>query len=65
MLRMINDSCEPWLVWIIANLMCFVSGAEVNAALTNAAFKLRDAEDVPAKHWGTITDHRAVRGRAN
>ena len=52
MLRTITDSCEPWLVWIIANLMRFVLGMEVNVT-----FKLPGAEDVSVKHWGTITNH--------
>ena len=52
MLRTINDSCEPCLVWIIANLMRFVLGMEVNVT-----FKLPGAEDVSVKHWGTITNH--------
>ncbi len=56
-LHTITDSRDPRLVWIIADLMRFVPGTEVNAALTYAAFKLLDAEDVSAKHWGTVTDH--------
>ncbi len=52
MLRMITDSCEPWLVWIFANLMRFTLGMEVNVT-----FKLPGAEDVSVKHWGTITNH--------
>ena len=56
-LRTITASRDPRLVWIIADLMRFVPGSQVNAALTHAAFKLLDAEDVSAKHWGTVTDH--------
>ena len=52
MLRMINDSCEPWLVGIIANFMRFVLGMEVNVT-----FRLPGAEDVSVKHLGTITNH--------
>ena len=52
MFRTITDSCEPWLVWIIANLMRFVRGMEVNVT-----FKLPGAEDVSVKQWGTITNH--------
>ena len=52
MLRTINDSCEPCLVWIIANLMRFVLGMEVTVT-----FKWPGAEDVSVKHWGTITNH--------
>ena len=52
MLRMITGSCEPRIVWIIANLMRFVLGMEVNVT-----FKLPGAEDVSVKHWGTITNH--------
>tara|TARA_B100000459_G_scaffold127557_1_gene80731 strand:- start:37 stop:294 length:258 start_codon:yes stop_codon:yes gene_type:complete len=55
--RTITDSRNPRPVWIIANLMRFVPWTEVNAELTNAAFKLSDEEYVSGKHWRTITDH--------
>ncbi|MCV0423954.1 MAG: DUF3179 domain-containing protein [Roseibium sp.] len=53
----IAGSKDPRLVWIIADLMRFASGQQLNAALTDAASRLLDKKMPNENHWGAVTDH--------
>ncbi|MEM8688223.1 MAG: DUF3179 domain-containing (seleno)protein [Pseudomonadota bacterium] len=53
----VSDSKDPRLVWIIGDMMRFISSHELNAALTNAAVKLLGIEFPRVNQWGTVTDH--------
>ena len=53
----ISDSGDPRLVWIIADLMRFVSGGELNAIMVSAASKLLAKDMNGPNPWGQITDH--------
>lgn len=53
----IVKSKDPRIVWIIADLMRFVSGGELQAALATSAFQLL-GKDLPSfNYWGSATDH--------
>jgi hypothetical protein len=56
-LGVIEDSKDPRLGWIIADLMRFVSERELNQTLANAAAGVLGIELDNGNHWGTITDH--------
>ncbi|WP_282609993.1 DUF3179 domain-containing (seleno)protein [Pelagibius sp. Alg239-R121] len=53
----ISKSEDPRLAWIVSDLMRFVSGPDLHAALAIAASRLlgKDLED--AYHWGIVTDY--------
>lgn len=53
----VAESKDPRLVWIISDLMRFVSDADFEAVLASAAAKLLNKELSVANRWGTITDH--------
>ena len=53
----IAESGDPRIVWIISDLMRFVSGRELNAALANAASRLLGKSLPKENHWGVVTDH--------
>jgi hypothetical protein len=53
----IANSNDPRIVWLISDLMRFVSGRELSAALTNAASKLLGIKWPTENPWGVITDH--------
>ena len=53
----VSDSGDPRLVWIIADLMRFVSGGELNAIMVSAASKLLAKDMNGPNPWGQITDH--------
>ncbi|WP_419906722.1 DUF3179 domain-containing (seleno)protein [Hoeflea sp.] len=53
----IADSKDPRLVWIISDLMRFVSSQELQAALAIASYRLLGKEPQVQNHWGVITDH--------
>jgi len=56
-LREIVESKDPRIVWLIADLMRFVPGRQLNAELANAAYKLLGIESPNGNHWGVVTDH--------
>lgn len=50
-------SADPRIVWIISDLMRFVPGAELNAALIETAGQLLGKPMAVPNPWGQITDH--------
>lgn len=56
-LAQVVQSKDPRIAWIIADLMRFVSGGGLNAALTDAAAALLEIEPPQQNQWGVITDH--------
>lgn len=53
----IAESKDPRLVWIISDLMRFVTQRELSATLAKAAYKLLGKEPKNTNHWGGVTDH--------
>ena len=53
----VAESKDPRLVWIIGDMMRFISSHELNAALTNAAVKLLGIKFPQVNQWGIVTDH--------
>ena len=53
----IAESQDPRIVWIISDLMRFVSGPQLSAELAGAASKLLDIEAPNQNQWGIVTDH--------
>jgi hypothetical protein len=56
-LKEISESKDPRIVWIVSDLMRFVSASELNRELANAAFKLLGIKGQNVNHWGVVTDH--------
>ncbi|CUH52446.1 DUF3179 domain-containing (seleno)protein [Shimia marina] len=56
-LAVISASGDARLVWIIADLMRFVSSPELNFVLSDAAAELLEIERPRQNEWGVITDH--------
>ena len=56
-LDVIANSGDPRLVWVISDLMRFVSRSELNSALSQAAFRLMGKPAPRQDHWGIVTDH--------
>lgn len=56
-LAVISKSKDPRIVWMISDLMRFISRRDVNAALANAASELLGKELQNENHWGVVTDH--------
>ena len=56
-LNEIAESKDPRIVWIISDLMRFVSGPELNAILGSAAAKLLGIGAPSRNYWGVVTDH--------
>ncbi|MEO1579962.1 MAG: DUF3179 domain-containing (seleno)protein [Pseudomonadota bacterium] len=50
-------SGDPRLAWIVADLMRFSSGRQLNAELAAAAATLLGIEEPRQNQWGVITDH--------
>ena len=50
-------SQDPRIVWIISDLMRFVTGRQLGTALTQAASQLLGKEMPNRNHWGVVTDH--------
>ena len=48
---------DPRVVWLISDMMRFVSGATLNAVLSNAASSLLGKDLNTRNPWGTVTDH--------
>lgn len=53
----IAESNDPRIVWIISDMMRFVSQRELNETLANAASSLLGKEFQNENHWGVVTDH--------
>lgn len=56
-LEEIAASKDPRIVWIISDLLRFVTAPSINAALTNAASSLLGKELSQRNSWGVVTDH--------
>ncbi len=56
-LRLIADSGDPRLAWLVSDMMRFVSGGPLLQSLTDAAGKLLGIEYATANIWGTTTDY--------
>ena len=56
-LAVIAGSEDPRLVWLISDLMRFVSGGGLGRELTAAASQLLGKELPPFNGWGAVTDH--------
>ena len=56
-LQDIAASGDPRLAWIISDLMRFVSSAQLNFALSEAAATLLRIETPLENSWGVVTDH--------
>jgi len=56
-LHTITNAGDPRIGWIIADLMRFASGRELNQALANSAAALLGIAPPRRNHWGVITDH--------
>ena len=48
---------DPRVVWIIADLLRFANGPQLNASLVDAASQLLDKDLRQQNGWGTVTDH--------
>lgn len=53
----ISQSKDPRIVWIISDLMRFVSEPQLHAILAISASELLGKDLQDADHWGVITDH--------
>lgn len=56
-LDVISESKDPRLVWIISDLMRFVSSHELNALLGSVATELLGKDLQNRNQWGAVTDH--------
>jgi uncharacterized protein DUF3179 len=56
-LQQIAGSKDPRIVWIISDMMRFVTGGQLNAALADTASQLLEKELPNENHWGSVTDH--------
>ncbi|KIC07672.1 hypothetical protein RA19_23075 [Leisingera sp. ANG-M1] len=56
-LEEITASGDPRLVWIISDVLRFVSERSISAALTKSASSLLDKKLPRRNSWGAITDH--------
>ena len=48
---------DPRVAWLVADLMRFAAGPQLNAELTKAAATLLGIDAPPQNGWGTVTDH--------
>jgi hypothetical protein len=53
----IADSKDPRIVWIVSDLMRFLSGQDLTALLTDVASRLLEKELPDRNPWGVVTDH--------
>lgn len=56
-LDVVAKSQDPRIVWIISDLMRFISGPELSSALAGAASELLGKELRGLNPWGNVTDH--------
>jgi len=53
----ISRSKDPRIVWLVSDLMRFVTGRGLHTELANAASRLLGIEFQNDNHWGAVTDH--------
>ena len=53
----VTNSEDPRLVWLVADLMRFVSGGRLGAELTRTAAILLQIDPPAQNQWGVVTDH--------
>ena len=53
----ISESKDPRIVWLISDLLRFVTDRELHAALGSAASKLLGKQLQTENYWGVVTDH--------
>ncbi len=56
-LEEVAASKDPWLAWLISDLLRFVTGPELNALLASAASDLFGKDLRTLNAWGVVTDH--------
>ena len=56
-LEQIVEGKDPRIVWLIADLMRFISSSNLNDELSYAATRLLGIGSPVGNHWGTVTDH--------
>ena len=56
-LEEISASRDPRLVWVISDLLRFISDRRISASLTDAASSLLEKRFPGPNSWGAITDH--------
>jgi len=56
-LRVIVELADPRIVWIISDLLRFISNAEFNTILATAASDLLGKDLVSRNAWSDVTDH--------
>ncbi|GLQ36327.1 hypothetical protein GCM10007939_26110 [Amylibacter marinus] len=56
-LQTIATSKDARVVWVISDLLRFVSSYQLNAALTETASVLLGVDIAPGNSWGQVTDH--------
>lgn len=56
-LEKIVEGKDPRIVWLIADLMRFISSSSLNDELSYAATRLLGIGSPIGNHWGTVTDH--------
>ncbi len=53
----VAESKDPRIVWIIADLMRFISDRGLHTTLADAASKVLGLDSPRENHWGVVTDH--------
>ncbi len=53
----VSQSNDPRLVWIVADLMRFISQRQLNEELADTGYTLLGIQQQGENHWGVITDH--------
>jgi len=56
-LNEIAESKDPRMVWMISDLMRFITARDLNLTLANAASRLLGKALQDVIHWGVVTDH--------
>ena len=56
-LREIAESSDPRVVWIISDMMRFVSNRQLHESLASVAGTLLQTDLDDQRHWGAVTDH--------
>ncbi|TCL00564.1 uncharacterized protein DUF3179 [Shimia isoporae] len=55
-LQQVAESGDPRLVWLISDLMRFITNGQLNAQLVGASERLLDVDLGEQGHWGGVTD---------
>jgi len=56
-LNEIVEAGDPRVVWIIADLMRFITSPQLQHTLAGAASELLEIDPPARNHWGVVTDH--------